>query len=231
MKSTIAFAAAVVAILASTQGVEGQGRAQYRDFQLGGSLASVATLAGIAPTEAKVIHQRPVLLQVLEWRPSHWLTGSTTVQSDPIQQVVFSFYNDQLFKVIVDYDRQRTDGLTDDDLIEALSQVYGPPLKAAAKRASGRPLAADTESGVAIAQWGGDDYAVALYRSTYATAFRLIVTLPRLDALARTADAESNRLDVREAPQREVARQKKEVDDARVTQEKARAANKPTFRP
>jgi hypothetical protein len=36
---------------------------------------------------------------------------------------------------------------------------------------------------------------------------------------------------MRAVPQREIERQKKEVDDARVTQEKARTVNKATFRP
>lgn len=35
----------------------------------------------------------------------------------------------------------------------------------------------------------------------------------------------------RQAPQREIARQKKEVEDTRVSQEKARIANKAAFRP
>jgi hypothetical protein len=59
----------------------------------------------------------------------------------------------------------------------------------------------------------------------------MIVTMPRLDALARAAETQSLRLDAREAPQREIARQKKEVDDARTSQEKARVTNKATFRP
>jgi hypothetical protein len=38
-------------------------------------------------------------------------------------------------------------------------------------------------------------------------------------------------MDEREAPQREIARQKKETEDARTSQEKARLANKAAFRP
>ena len=53
----------------------------------------------------------------------------------------------------------------------------------------------------------------------------------RLEALARTADAQAIRLDQREAPQREIAREKKEVEDTRLSQAKARAANKAAFRP
>jgi hypothetical protein len=52
-----------------------------------------------------------------------------------------------------------------------------------------------------------------------------------LDALARTADAQALRLDDREAPQRELARQKKEADETRTSQQKARLANKAAFKP
>jgi hypothetical protein len=53
----------------------------------------------------------------------------------------------------------------------------------------------------------------------------------RLDALARAAVAEAIRLDEQEAPQREIERQKKQDDENRAAQEKARLANKPNFRP
>jgi hypothetical protein len=69
-----------------------------------------------------------------------------------------------------------------------------------------------------------------LYRA-YSLDFRLIVASPRLEALARTADVQATRLDDREAPQREIARQKKETEDARASQEKSRVANKAAFRP
>ena len=73
---------------------------------------------------------------------------------------------------------------------------------------------------------------VVLYRtSMYGTAFRLMVTEPRLDDLARKAEVQANRLDVQEAPRREIARQNKEVADGRAAKEKARLANRAAFRP
>jgi hypothetical protein len=93
----------------------------------------------------------------------------------------------------------------------------------------------EQESGTPIARWGDVDYAVVLYRTTdifgSAARFRLIVSSPRLDGLARTADAQAIRLDDREAPQREIARQKKDAEDSRASQEKTRVANKAAFRP
>ena len=82
-----------------------------------------------------------------------------------------------------------------------------------------------------MARWGDADYSVVLYRSSYASGFRMIVTSLRLDALARTAKAQALRLDERDAPRREIARQKKEAEDARAAQDKARVANKAAFRP
>ena len=83
-----------------TRGVEGQGLSQYRDFELGSDLASVATLAGVASSDAKTIHQRPAALQDLEWRPPHWIAGATAASTDPVEWILFSFYNDQLFRLV-----------------------------------------------------------------------------------------------------------------------------------
>jgi hypothetical protein len=50
---------------------------------------------------------------------------------------VFSFYNDQLFRLVITYDRGRTDSMTSGDVIEALSQTYGSALKSVRARAPG----------------------------------------------------------------------------------------------
>jgi len=201
----------------------------YRDFQLGGDLASVAALAGVSASEAKIIHQRPALIQELEWRLPYSLTGPTASSPDPVDQIVFTFYSDQLCRVVVDYDRSRTEGMTDADMIDAVSSVYGSASKSPQKG----PVASSQvgeESGTPVAHWSGGDYSVVLYRSNYRS-FRMIVASPRLDALARKATVEGARLDERDAPKRELARQKKDADDKRAADEKARLANKALFRP
>ena len=215
-----------------TSGVDGQSLSQYRNFALGSDVASVSALAGVAPAEAKTIHQRPAVLQDLEWRPSRWLAGSTTSSVDPVEQIRFSFYNDQLFRVVVDYGHERTEGMTAADMIERISSVYGAPLPRSS-RAAGLPVSQlDTESGSLVARWGDSEHRVVLYQtSSYGATYRLIVADGRLDAMARKAEAQAARLDDQEAPAREIARQKKERDDARVAAAKARVANKGVFRP
>ena len=209
------FATCAVGLVLLTHGVDGQAVSQYRNFELGVNVAAVSALTGLATSEAKTIHQRPALLQDLEWRPSHWRASETLPSTDPVQQIGFSFYNDRLFRIVVDYDRDRTEGMTDADMVEAISAVYG----VAATRAAGPARVAsrlETESGSPAARWGDAAHSVVLYRtSSYRGGFRLIVTDPALDDLARKATVQAVRLDDQEAPKREVARLKKEQDDGR----------------
>jgi len=232
MINTHTFATCALGLVLLTHGVDGQAVAQYRNFELGVNVAAVSVLTGVATSEAKTIHERPAVLQDLEWRPSRWTSSSAVLPStDPVQQIAFSFYNDRLFRIVVDYDRDRTEGMTEADMVEALSAVYGATLQRAAgpARVASR---VETESGSPVARWGDAGHAVVLYRtSSYRGGFRLIVTDAALDGLARKATAQAVRLDDQEAPKREVARLKKEQDDGRAAAEKARLANKKVFRP
>jgi len=212
----------------STQALD----AQNLTFDLGSNLAAVSTATGVPPSEAKTVHQRPAVLQDLEWRPSRWAAGVNAPSNDPVERIFFSFYNDQLFRIVVDYSHDRTEGLTQADLIEALSVVYGAVIPKTT-RSTGRVAAqVETESGSPFARWGDAEHSVAAYQtSSYRTAFRLIVTdVPRAE-LARKADVESQRLDIQEAPQREIVRQNKERDDQQAAAAKARSTNKGVFQP
>jgi len=226
---TLAMTAA--GLVLSTSLLLGQDRARYRDFQLGGDLPSISALTGVAQSEVKTVHLRPAVMQEIQWRRRYAASNATPAQIDPVQQIVFSFYNDQLSRMVVDYDHDRTAGMTDMDMIDAISKAYGPRLNAAARKARGVSSPIEDESGTPLARWGDADFSVVLYRSSYASGFRIIVASPRLEALARTADAQAIRLDEREAPQREIDRQKKEADDTRAAEDKARTENKADFRP
>lgn len=229
MISSRALGVSVLGLMLSTDVVHGQTAARYRDFQLGGDLASVAALTGVAASEAKTVHARPAILQDLQWRRPFTVSGGTTV--DPVEQIAFSFYNDQLFRLVIDYGRDRTEGMTNADMVEAISAMYGATVKPMLKTNRAPVAQIEEESGTRVAGWGNAEYTAVLYRSSYASGFRMIVTSVRLNALARTAEAQALRLDERDAPQRERARQKKEADDGRASQQKARLANKAAFVP
>lgn len=226
------FAICAIGTVLLTHATSGQSLAQYRNFELKSDLAAVSTLTGVLASEAKTTHTRPALMQDLEWRPSHWITSSSEASTDPVEQMAFSFYNNQLFRIVVDYGYDRTEGMTDADVIEGISAVYGIPVKRTPVAAARAATRIEIESGSPVARWGDAGHSVVLYRnSSFKKTFRLIVTDPALDDLARKAESQAARLDEQEAPSREVARQKKERDDTRTAAEKARVANKGVFRP
>src|SRR6266496_4673925 len=171
------FAVGMLGLVLSTPLLHSEGRSRYRDFQLEGNLASISALTGVVVSEAKTIHLRPAVMQELQWQRPYSSSDPTIPQTDPVKQILFSFYNDQLSKMVVDYDRDRTAGMTDADLVDAISAEYGPQLKPGARNDRGVVSRVDEESGIPVARWGGTDYSVVLYRG-YTSGFRLIVASP-----------------------------------------------------
>jgi hypothetical protein len=211
------------------QAAAAQEPVRYREFVLGSTLASVAKLSGAAASNAKVIHTRPSVMQELEWRPRYY-SGGAAPQTDPVDVMLFKFYDDQLFMVVADYDRRRTEGMSSEDMIAAISLTYGPVSQVPSRRL-GTPTVQYGFPDTPLAVWGTTDYSVTLLRVAYPASFRLVVALTRLENLARTATASAVRQDTDEAPQREIDRQKKEAASAAAAQEKAKAENKAQFRP
>ncbi len=200
---------------------------RYREYLLGSSLASIAKQTGADPASAKIVHRRPAAMTDLEWKPRYYSGGVPT--TDPVDVIVFRFYDDQLFMIVVDYDRRRTEGMTRSDMVEAISTTYGisqVPSTPVGSR-EGRYGFPDT----LLATWGDTEHAVSLLRVTYPETFRLVVTSTRLARLADIAGAAAVQLDADEAPQREADRQKQQDDDSRAAREKARHENKAGFKP
>jgi hypothetical protein len=198
----------------------------YRGFAFGMSVATVARHAGISP-EPRIVHQRPELIQELMWLPPR--LGTTPDAGDSAQKVLFTFHNDQLSRVVVSYDRRRTEGLTVEDLVEAISATYGVP----AIGFVGMPMMTPGPNAddKIVAHWEDAQYSITLFRSRYLLTFGLVLLSRRLDGLVAVADAEAMLLDEREAPAREVAPQQKRSDEDRVKDETVRRVNKAAFRP
>jgi len=210
-----------------------QDRPEYRDFRLGSPLAHVLVQVHLAASDVSLIHQRPALIQDLQWTTPYFIGQTVEPQTDPVRQIVFSFVDDQLFRLTINYERNRTEGMTDADMIASLSGRYGVPVTPSRPtRASSTFIdRAAPESTMPVAQWSEGDAVVVLSRSAFTGAYQLVVTSTRLDALARTASAESIRLDEREAPARDIAQRQQQADDTRLAKEKARLANKEKFQP
>jgi hypothetical protein len=220
-----------LALILSAASVHSQERPHYRDFVLGSGLSTVSAQVKAAASDATVVHTRPALIQRLLWRQPYFIAGSNETQTDPVEQIAFSFYNDQLYRLVIDYDRQRTKGMTDADMVRALSEAYGPAMKPKAKATQAAASRSDVDTGMSISRWGTDDYSVVLFRASFGEGFQVVVTSTALDALARTADAQAVRQDQREAPERAIAQQKKAAEDARLSLEATRATNNAAFKP
>jgi hypothetical protein len=216
-------------LILAAQLVNAQDRLHYREFQLGSDVASIAKLIGTASSDIKLVHQRPAVMQDLEWRPRYF-SRSASAQTDPVDLILLRFVDDQLFRVVVDYARDRTAGMTEADMIEAIAAIYGPASKVLAT-SSRVPTLEYGGVDAPVAIWADEEASITLFRVAYPVSFRLVIALTRLDNLARTASAEAVRLDAREAPQREIARRKKEDEEALVALRKAKIENKAVFTP
>ena len=201
---------------------------RYRGFQFGERLPAVAKQAGLDVSQAKVIHERPALIQELEW--PMWLASSFSSPQDPVRTILFSFYNGELFRVLVSYDRDETKGLTTEDLTEAISAQYGTATKPANIEIVFSSTQVYNDSEAIIATWADSQYSFNLYRSSYQPTFGMIAFSKGPDALARTATAEAIRLDAVEAPQQEIQPQNQEDEKNRESLERARQVNKSKFR-
>jgi hypothetical protein len=203
----------------------------YREFRLGSSVAAVSSLTAPRASDLRVIHERPALLQDLSWRP-RYSARSPIPNVDPVDEIVFSFYNDQLFKIAVRYDDTRTIGLTRQDIIGALSTSYGAPTRVSTAQARPDARSYDAYDTVAlVAEWQRGETTATLSQGGYNSSFRLVIVAVPVEALAGTAHAAAVAMDAREAPARDAARVKKQEEDALAAEARARTTNKGAFRP
>jgi hypothetical protein len=216
-------------ILLSSWPVAAADLGAYRDFRLGASTADVVARAGSPERDVKKLYQQPALLEELSWRPSY-TSSRESADRDSVAAIVFSFVDNQLFRMAIDYDRGRTEGLTKEDMITSLSAIYGPRSTGPAPVAS-RPAFDSLDAATVLARWRQGDTTVTLHQSMYGGRFSLVITSVPLEALARKAHATAVTMDAREAPAREAARVRAQAVAAQAAAEKTRTTNKAAFRP
>jgi len=230
MLSSRTFLISVVCFAFSSAVGIAQDLSKYRDFQFGMKLDSVAQQVQMKPADARTRHDRPALIQTLEWNQVGY--SESAIKDASVRTIRFDFYNGELSKMVVTYNPVETNGLTAEDIIEAISTKYGPattPGDSVSVPTSDSTTYEDQEK--VLARWDNEQYSYNLYRSSYGSTFGLVAFSKMLDLLARNASRESDRLDKLEAPAKELAQQKKRVDDARSAQQAARSMNKPKFHP
>jgi hypothetical protein len=199
----------------------------YRGMQLGTNLNVSVAQAGAKLSDVRTIHQRPALMQELDWWP-RLPASEGPVKADPVKTGLLCFFNGELFRIVITYDRFRIEGMTTEDMIEAISSTYGTAARPEAEVAY-HTIYGEVAS--VLARWDDSQYSYDLVRSGDRSSFALILYSKRLDALAQAALIEAAQLDLQEAPQKLMEMQKKQDDEERLALEKARLLNKPNFRP
>ena len=224
MKKIRRIAMAFVMMLFCAPLIHAQYFSKYRTFAFGTSLAGISKQVELDASEVQLIHQQPALIQMLTWYPSQ--PFGTSRPEEPIESVLFSFYNGALYRMLVNYNISAIKGLTDEDMTRVISEKYGTATRpAAVVNFPTNPSYSASEK--VIARWEDSQYSFNLFRSLVSGTFSMVLFEKRLDAQAGISIAESLKLEQQEAPRMEAARLKKETDDLEAERQK----NIKTLRP
>ena len=227
MGSVRVFVLVAIGVVLAADSVAAQSLTRYRAYALGSSVPVILESSGADKADLKTVHERPAHIQQLEWRARYVAHEST--RPDAVRNILFSFYDDQLYRVVVTYDRQRMSGLTNEDVIQAVSTAFDAiPMHAGPGTIGSAELPPEA---TVVARWDDGASALTLVRAGYTREFQLILVSKQLSGRARSASTEAARLDVQEAPQRELDQRNKRAAEGAAVQEKARAVNKPAFKP
>lgn len=208
-----------------------QGFFKYREFEFGTDIDTVAKQLHMNASAATTVHRRPEVIQTLSWRQFSYLSSlSSSPKPDSLQTLRFDFYNGALARIVVGYDPVQVQGLTVEDIAEAISTVYGRPSSVDTTVVVSEP-GRNEESRPVLARWEDPDYSYSLFSSTYGSSFGVVAISKKLDLMATVAVREAHRLDELEAPLREAERLKKAEQDRQAAWDKARLQAKPNFRP
>ena len=181
-----------------------QGHPRYRTYQMGDDVLTISQQLGV-PAPAGLL-MPPGLGAVVElrWR-SQYVRRGVAPSSDPVASLVFSFFENQLFRIVIDYAPDRTEGMTEADVVAAVSRIYGAPAKRT-HPPSPVGLRPQRPADSVVAQWTDGEHQVALLAVQDYTAFRMIVSSAPLEALARAAGAHETPADVLDWETRDTAR-------------------------
>ena len=213
-----------VVLLLTAPMLRAQDFSKYRSFSLGTNLAGVLKHTEQTLVDVKPTHDGSLLFQELTWRPSYSTGASSRAES--VDELVFSFYKGELYKMLVTYERASTEGLTADDMVKSIAAKYGPPTSIALEIDSAGNEQYELRQ-KPVASWEDSQYSFNLVRSQFSNAFQLVIYSKRVAAEADAALAQVVKVDELEAPQKAIDRQKKEADAIELTRQK----NQKSFRP
>ena len=202
---------------------------RYRAVSLGDSVQTVVARLQVTASDVKVLHERPALVQELRWRTRPFVSG-ITVATDPLAEMVLTFHLGHLARIVAIYDRERTIGLTDADLEELLSEVYGVALlRSKTGEVPSAPSSLSPRRTVSM--WADGDTTVALWREEYPGRVGLLISAMAADRDLQQAITDGARLAAAEAPQREREKQAAATAALKDRDAQIRLENKSKFKP
>jgi len=204
--------------------LQAQDLSKYRGFSLGSSLATVLKQTNQKLADVNATHAGSPQFQELTW----WLPNlpGAGLQSDSVQQLLFSFYNGALYKISVTYDQSSTAGLTAADMVKSISAKYGPATTVTPELASATPAVYELKEQL-VASWEDSQYSLHLLRSAFTDRLGLVISSKDLNAEAEVAIAEAVKLETQNGPKLEAERREKQASDLELKRQK----NKKSFRP
>ena len=216
--------ATLALILLSTPMIAAQDLSKYRSFSLGAGLGNISKQVDATPNDVSVIHRNPALIQELTWWPV--TSGEPIRRAEAVEQVKFSFFNHELYKIVATYEDTATKGLTADDMVKAISSTYGIAKRPAADPSAPAQLTYSSAD-VELAIWESSEYSVVLSHSPLSDSFQLTLESKQLNGEAEVAIVEAVAQETEDAPGKETARVKQEADALAAMRE----ANLKSFRP
>src|SRR6266481_5252060 len=224
MKTMRSACLCLVVLLLAAPIIRAQDFSKYRNFSLGTNLVAVLKHTNQRLLDVKATHDGSLLFQELTWHPANGI--GVSYRSESIDELVFSFYKGELYKMLVTYERASTEGLTADDMVKSISAKYGPATTVALEIDSAGNEQYEVRQ-KPVASWEDSQYSFNLVRSSFSNAFELVIYTKRVNAEADAALAQAVKVDLQEAPQKAVEREKKEADDREVMRQR----NQKSFRP
>lgn len=201
-----------------------QDLSRYRTYSLGTTLDSLLKQTGQDVSDVQVSHQHPALMQQLSWWPA--ASPVNARRPDAVEQMQFSFYSGELYRISIVYDRRAVEGLTDEDMVHFISALYGTATNVAA-RLDPAPNDRYAIKQRLLASWENSCFSVELLRNSFADGFGLILLSRSINAQALAAVAEAKDLETLDQPQKEADLRKKEAADLELVRKK----NKKDFQP
>jgi hypothetical protein len=224
MRSLVACFLTMVVILLSISQVHAQDLSTYRNFSFGMTVADLCKQIDQNPATAAVLHEQPALIQELTfWPPQPY---SSLRPAEPLEQILFSFYDGSLYRMLMTYDTSATKGLTDEDMIRVVSAKYGTATRPDTVVSFPMNPSYKTSEKV-LARWEDSQYSLNLFRSSGGDTFAIVMFKKQLDAQAGVSIAESVKREHEEAPQKEASRVQKDAADLELERQK----NIKTLRP